>query len=176
MFCSACKIELSKVILHNVEIDYCSKCLGFWFEEDELRLAKDNKDKDLNWLDIDLWQNESKFKIACCRKICPECRVSLYEVEYDNSGIKIDLCNLCQGVWLDRGEFKKIIDSLKKRADYEILNNYTKSLVKEFWEVFIGPENLREEISDLFTILKLLNYKFAVKHPVITKIISGLPK
>jgi Zn-finger nucleic acid-binding protein len=176
MLCPTCKIELSKAILHNVEIDYCSKCLGLWFEEDELRLTKDNKDKNINWLDIDLWQNESKFKIACCQKICSECRVPLYEVKYGDSDIKIDVCNLCQGIWLDRGEFKKIITYLKKKADYEVLNNYAKNLAKEFWEVFTGPETLKEEVSDLLTVLKLLNYRFAIKYPKITEIISGLPK
>lgn len=176
MTCPTCKIKLSKAILHNIEIDYCEKCLGVWFDEDELRLVKDKKDEKINWLDIDLWNDPSKFKIACCQKLCPSCHLPLYEVEYGDSGIKIDVCNLCQGVWLDRGEFKKIISYLKEKANYEVLNNYTKNLAQEFWEVFTGPETLREELSDLLTVLKLLNYKFAIQHPIITKIISELPK
>ena len=58
----------------------------------------------------------------------------------------------------------------------KFLNNYVKNLREEFWEIFIGPETLREEILDFLTILKLLNYKFAVQHPNIAKIISNLPK
>jgi Zn-finger nucleic acid-binding protein len=196
MSCPVCKIELSQIILHNVEIDYCLSCFGLWFEENELRLVKDNKDKNINWLDIDLWQDETKFKISCCQRFCPYCRVSLYELRYGDSGIypvkshktgispkaklfnevKIDVCNLCQGVWLDRGEFKKIIAYLKKRADYEILNNYTKNLAQEFWEIFAGPETLREEASDLLTVLKLLNYKLVVQYPKLAGIIISLPK
>ncbi|GAH99064.1 unnamed protein product, partial [marine sediment metagenome] len=84
--------------------------------------------------------------------------------------------NLCHGVWLDRAEFKKIIDWLKKRADYEILNNYAKNLFRELSEIFTGPETLREEILDFLTILKLLRYKFATQHPAISKIILQLPK
>jgi len=123
-----------------------------------------------------LWQDPAKFKISCCQKLCPSCRLPLYEVEYGDSEIRIDVCNLCQGVWLDRGEFKKIINYLKNRVDYEILNNYAKNLTKEFWEVFTGPETLKEEASDFLTVLKLLNYKFVTQHPTITSIISGLPK
>lgn len=176
MVCPYCKINLQEIIFCNAGVNYCSECLGLWFEKDELRQAKDEKDKELNWLDIDLWQDKAKFKIAPGQKLCPSCRLPLYEVEYGESGIKVDVCNICQGIWLDRGEFKKIIQYLKKRADYEILNNYLKNLRQEFWEIFTGPETLREEISDFLTILKLLNYKFAVQHPTIMGIISDLPK
>ncbi|MBM3250928.1 MAG: hypothetical protein FJZ07_01700 [Candidatus Nealsonbacteria bacterium] len=176
MLCPHCKIKLNSAILHNTEVDYCSQCLGLWFEQDELRLAKDEKDKDLQWLDIDLWKNEKEFKISYGRRICPSCRVPLYEVYYGSSGIIVDVCNLCQGVWLDRAEFKKIIDWLKKKADYEVLNNYVKNLFLEFAEIFTGPETIREEILDFLTILKLLNYKFTTQYPAISKIILQLPK
>lgn len=176
MICPTCKKQLSKTTFRNTDIDYCDSCFGLWFEEDELRLAKDKKDENINWLDIDLWQDNSKLKVSCCNRFCPKCRLPLYEVEYGDSGIKIDICNICRGVWLDRGEFKKIIDYLRKKAGYEILNNYTKNLVQELGEVFVGPETLKEEIADLLTVLKLLNYKLITQYPKIAGIISGLPK
>ena len=39
---------------------------------------------------------------------CPNCNVSL--VMADRSGIEIDYCPDCRGVWLDRGELDKIIE------------------------------------------------------------------
>lgn len=39
---------------------------------------------------------------------CPTCNVSL--VMSDRSGIEIDYCPECRGVWLDRGELDKIIE------------------------------------------------------------------
>lgn len=212
MFCPFCKKLLEKTIFHNTEIDYCPACLGLWFEQDELRQAKDEKDKDLNWLDIDLWKNKKDFKISFGQKLCPSCRLPLYEVSYGNldiysvkspsfregdaaksqfnrenpvkitkggaeqfNRVKVDVCNICQGIWLDRGEFSKIIKYLKNRADFEILNNYAKNLFQEFKEIFIGPETLREEILDFVTILKLLKYKFTIQQPLISKIISESP-
>ncbi|PIS45215.1 MAG: hypothetical protein COT22_06415, partial [Ignavibacteria bacterium CG08_land_8_20_14_0_20_37_9] len=74
------------------------------------------------------------------------------EVQYDNSKVRVDLCSLCKGIWLDRGEFKKIIKYLKEKADYEVLYNFSKNLMEEFWEVFTGPEKIREEILDLLTL------------------------
>jgi len=174
--CPICKKLLSSAILFNVEVNYCPNCLGLWFEENELRLAKDEKDKDLQWLDVDLWKDEKKFKIFPGIRLCPSCRMPLYEVYYGDSGVIVDVCNLCHGVWLDRAEFKKIIDYLHKKADYEILNNYAKNLFQQFGEIFIGPETLREEILDFLTILKLLNYKFTAQHPIISRIILELPR
>ena len=39
---------------------------------------------------------------------CPHCNIAL--VMTDRSGIEIDYCPQCRGVWLDRGELDKIIE------------------------------------------------------------------
>jgi Zn-finger nucleic acid-binding protein len=39
---------------------------------------------------------------------CPNCNVDL--VMTDRSGIEIDYCPKCRGIWLDRGELDKIIE------------------------------------------------------------------
>ncbi|MCH8741565.1 zf-TFIIB domain-containing protein [Patescibacteria group bacterium] len=176
MSCPFCKENLEKAIFYGVEIDYCPKCLGLWFEEEELRLAKDKKDESLNWLDIDLWKERKKFKISKGQKLCPSCRLPFYEVNYGDSKISVDFCNICLGVWLDRGEFRKIIEYLRKRKDYEVFNNFIKKVAEELWEVFTGPEAFREEVLDFLTVLKLLNYKFIVQHPAIFHIIAKLPR
>jgi len=176
MFCFRCRKKLEKAIFYNLEVDYCPQCLGIFFEEDELKLAKDAKDKNLKWLDIDLWKNKKLFKISYGIRLCPSCRLPLYEVYYGDSRIIVDVCNLCQGVWLDRGEFKRIIDYLKEKGDFELLNNYLKNLIEETGEMFSGPETFREEILDFLTILKLLNYKFTAQHPNLSQLISRLPR
>ncbi len=176
MVCPDCKVEMEKALLAGVEVDFCPRCLGLWFQEKELDQAKDQKDKNLRWLDTDLWKDEEKFRISRGSKFCPECRLPLYETEYGDSRIKVDVCNICRGIWLDRGEFKKIVSYLKEKADYEILNNYLKNLKEEFGEIFEGPESLQDEVDDFLTVLKLLRYKFAAQHPGIARIISSLPK
>lgn len=174
MLCPRCKKTLDKVIFHNVDVDYCPYCLGAFFEEKELDWAKNEKDKDLRWLDIDLWENKEKFKISYGIRLCPNCRVPLYEVYYGDSGIIVDVCNLCKGIWLERGEFKKIIEYMKATANYKIMANYLENLRREFWEIFAGPETLREEIVDFLTVVKLLNYKFSAKNPEISELITTL--
>jgi Zn-finger nucleic acid-binding protein len=177
MECPVCKKSLDQAILLNVEVDYCPKCLGMWFNKNELAQAKDKKDPSINWLDVDLWRDVKKLEVSRGNKLCPECRMPLYEVQYDESKTKIDLCNVCHGVWLDKGEFNRIIEYLKERSDYEVLYNFSRNLVQEFGEIFVGPESFRLELLDFFTLLKLLTYKFSVLHPYITELIrQGIPK
>ncbi|MBI2054226.1 MAG: zf-TFIIB domain-containing protein [Candidatus Staskawiczbacteria bacterium] len=168
--------KLEKILFHSVEVDYCKDCLGIWFDKNELTEAKNEKDSQINWLDIDLWRDKSKFEISTSHKFCPNCRIALSEVKYDESKTKVDFCKSCHGIWLDRGEFKQIIAYLKNKADYEILHHYVENLVKELWEVFLGPEKLREELADFLMVLKLYNYKLAAQYPFLTKLIENAQK
>jgi len=168
--------ELEKVLFHNVEVDYCPECLGVWFDQNELAWAKDEKDKQLNWLDFDIWRDKGRFKISHIDKRCPVCRIPFVEVAYDNSNVKVDFCKKCRGIWLDRGEFKQIMIYLQKKADYEILHRYTKNLAVQLWEVFSGPQKFREELFDFLMLVKLLNYKFVVQHPFLNKMIENSQK
>ena len=174
--CSKCKNPLSNSLLYNTEIDYCSGCLGSWFEEDELRFAKDQKDKDLRWFDIDLWKDTRKFKVSNGARFCPCCRMPLYEVYYGNSGIIVDVCNICHGVWLDRAEFKKITLWLKHESEARILHRYVKNLFNQTADIFVGPESMRDEILDFLTVFNLLGNKFVAQHPTLSRLILQLPR
>ena len=47
---------------------------------------------------------------------CPVCPASTL-VLTDRSGVEIDYCPTCRGVWLDRGELDKIIERVGTLAD-----------------------------------------------------------
>ena len=168
--------QLEKLLFHTVEVDYCSTCLGMWFDKDELAFAKDDKDKQFKWVDFDIWRDKGKFTLSKTDKHCPSCRAMLMEVAYDGSNVTVDFCKHCQGIWLDRGEFKQIMVYLRKKFDYEILHRYTKNLVQQLWEVFTGPQDFREELSDFFMLMKLFNYKFVVQHPLLNSWIENSQK
>jgi Zn-finger nucleic acid-binding protein len=128
-------IPLHKAAILGIMVDFCPQDYGLWFDENELVQAKDARDRDLRWLDTDLWKDPAKFKLSQKSKMCPRDRLPMYETEYGDSGIKVDLCNLCYGVWLDRGEFKNIIVYLRDSAENRILYNYSHQLFQEAWEV-----------------------------------------
>jgi uncharacterized protein len=170
------KSHMEKILFHNVEADYCPECLGMWFDKDEFRLAKDDKDQQLNWIDFDVWRDKGRFKVVTGQRRCPVCRIPMSQVHYDDSKVKIDFCKHCEGIWLDRGEFKQIIVYLKRKADYEILHHYIKTLSKQLWEVFTGPETLREELYDFLMVIKLFSYKFVVQYPFLNAWIENSQK
>jgi len=168
--------DLKTAIFYNTEIDYCPQGLGVWFEKGEFRIAKDGKQKNLDWLDVDLWKEKTKFQISEEEKQCPACEVPMYELSYNDSDIKVDICNVCEGVWLDRGEFKKIIGYLREKSSKKVMNEYVNSLLEETAEVFSGPESLEDEVSDVITVAGLLSHKLSAKFPTLADIISDLPR
>ncbi len=44
-------------------------------------------------------------------KLCPICQQPLSELE--RWGVQIDVCQRCQGVWLDRGELEQIVGFIR---------------------------------------------------------------
>jgi len=50
---------------------------------------------------------------AVATMACPVCKTGL--TLSDRSGVEIDYCQMCRGVWLDRGELDKIIE---RSAEY----------------------------------------------------------
>ncbi len=176
MICPNCKKEtLEKINFHKVQIDRCTQCHGIWFDQDELRKSKDEKDQYLKWLDIDLWKEGKKFQVSRSEKICPLCQNTLYQVRYGESNIKVDVCHECKGIWLDQGEFKKIIAYLKNIVSTETLTKYFKHTFKEAKEIFTGPEKLSSEIEDFLLVIKLLQYRFFSQYPIIVSMIINLP-
>jgi Zn-finger nucleic acid-binding protein len=50
---------------------------------------------------------------------CPRCKEDLHETP--KSGVLIDVCPRCRGVWLDRGELEKIMGRAREyQHDYEV--------------------------------------------------------
>jgi len=176
MICPKCKKnELKEVLFHKVKVDKCKKCSGIWFEADELRKAKDQEDKYLKWLDIDLWKDKEKFKASPSQKGCPKCNLPLYEIEYGKSDIKIDVCKKCNGIWLDKGEFEKIVTYLRHQADSATLSQYLKYTLGEANEILVGPEKTSSEIEDFLIVSKLLQYKLLIQCPIINDAVVNFP-
>ena len=62
---------------------------------------------------------------------CPNCTVNL--VMSERSGIEIDYCPECRGVWLDKGELDKIIErsTLSTKSDFNESKSFKENSDKE---------------------------------------------
>ena len=160
MKCPCCKLELKKNLVKKIEIAECEQCKGTWFEGDELRKAKDAADEDLNWMDFEIWKNKDRFKIKSRNLPCPQCNKALVAIDYADTGVEIDCCPVCRGTWLDKGEFKKIIDALTNELLAKSFAEYIKTSVEEAKEILTGPESFFSEWKDFATVLRIMQYTF----------------
>lgn len=85
--------------LDRVTVDECPKCLGAFFDADEL--ARATGDKELGRY---LSQVHGA---ASSPMVCPGCG---HLMDLDTiSGIQVDHCTSCLGVWLDAGEKERLL-------------------------------------------------------------------
>ena len=163
--CPDCKHALHPRQLGEIEIDECRSCGGTWFDSDELRLAKDASDEDLRWLDFDLWGNEALVVAEASRRGCPACNKAMAAVRYGETDVTVDVCPACRGVWLDVGEFPRIVASLQEEVSSRHLSDYLRASLEEGLEILAGPESLASEWRDFSTVLRLTQYRLLVEKP-----------
>lgn len=101
MNCPNCKtvsLKKGKPKNSNLTIDYCSRCKGIWFDEMELERIASEAIKDLS----------VPSEATKSPRLCPKCKKHLYEFNYPQTYVIIDMCKKCKGLWLDAGELKEI--------------------------------------------------------------------
>ena len=94
-------------------------------------------------------------------------------VAYETSGVRVDRCSSCHGVWLDHGEFEKIVKHLRRKPS-ETAGHYRKDVRRQFEQIFTGPEGPISELRDFLAVLNLLEMRLAVEHPDIAAAVQDL--
>ncbi len=104
MNCPKCQKESLKWVDEDgVELDYCPKCGGIWFDENELdAVLGKHKKVSFNKVKNDSTAMTTDYQTA----MCPVCQVVMKKVPEKNSaGIMLDQCPQCNGIWLDGESF-----------------------------------------------------------------------
>src|SRR5437870_13845214 len=107
MDCPKDQIPLEIVHFHSIPIQRCPKSEGTWYDKDQLRILKDKEAHgDYCSINLDLWRHAAKLRAApSSRYPCPADGTPLTPVHYGNASIVVDICQMCKGVWLDKGEY-----------------------------------------------------------------------
>lgn len=82
----------------NINVDYCPKCKGVWFDRGELEQSMEAADPHL----------QIPRAAVRLQAPCPRCAKPLYAFPYPQTRVMIEMCKACKGLWLDAGEFKRI--------------------------------------------------------------------
>ncbi len=176
MICPVCKEALTDSLRDGVRVVSCPRCRGLWVRERQLEEIKDREDMFLRWLDLDLWKDLEKHAIGVSERTCPSCGERLHRVEHGDTGTVIDVCVRCNAVWLDQGELDTIIGYLEEKIDNETVSEYLKELGHEAVELMTGRKPLAEEMGDMATVLKLLEYRVFTRFPVLSGIVKRIPR
>lgn len=175
MKCPKCGKHLDDIIVNGCKVNRCSLCGGIWFDKNELKTVRDERDSNLSWLDFDLWSDGSKLKQSGSSIDCPRDGEPLFKIKYGASDVMVDICLACRGVWLDKGELDKILGELKERVNKETIPEYLRDLENEIADIIMEPERSKEDLRNIAIIMKLIEYRLAAQYPVITEITSVLP-
>lgn len=101
MLCLNCKsVTLKQKIIKStaVQVDYCPKCKGIWFDFKEYESVSAVAVRDL----------EVPTEALKGNLPCPRCRQLLYEFNYPGTLVTIEMCGQCKGIWLDEAKYKEI--------------------------------------------------------------------
>lgn len=87
-----------KVKGRAIQLDACPGCKGLWFDRKELETL----------LKISVKQIKIPSGAKKQSNLCPRCQKPLYAFCYPYTMVIVDMCEHCEGIWLDANEFKEI--------------------------------------------------------------------
>lgn len=112
MNCPIDKTPLEKKIYEgNVEIDFCPECAGIWLDAGELEKIQEIRENDYSNKFAEHYDSRTEFESQLEEESrdCPSCDdVLIKKIYAGNSGIQIDACPACRGIWLDAGELQRL--------------------------------------------------------------------
>jgi len=136
MKCPACNAPLETREYHGLQIDQCASCRGVWFDEHELgnfiRLYLEEHPETPHSVITLVTNTDAAERVAEQERICPKCDFPLQKINYGyNSGIVLDKCLACEGVWADRARVKQLAIYTKGNPKLDKLAGSVAEHVKE---------------------------------------------
>ena len=115
MICPTCKSDMIVVEHNRIELDYCGKCHGVWFDTGELELLLGSLglDSAISFLNSILEVEEAKTDEK--KRRCPLCRQKMKKVNLETK-VLVDLCPQGEGIWFDGGEVGVLISQLAQKT------------------------------------------------------------
>ena len=114
MICPNCQTRLQTINYEGISIETCSKCNGEWLDDAELgkivRIREVKFDPDERRAIAESTTIRGVVLKDVDRDLkCPKCGGTTDAVNYGgDTGIIIDRCTTCRGIWLDEHELEKI--------------------------------------------------------------------
>jgi hypothetical protein len=170
--CPRCEAHLDLYSLHRMKFLACPNGHGLWLFKDELRQLKNNFDVgQLHWLNAEIDSLE-KTSATATTAACPTADGGqLLSVRFGKSSVIIDWCPKCHGLWLDRGEFDKVVAYLINELGGSSVKDVEKEIARDLKNLWKGegPESRVAEIGDIAAATTALINFSIFDHPALFK-------
>jgi Zn-finger nucleic acid-binding protein len=120
-----CPIDKSDMIVvehQKIELDFCLRCSGVWFDSGELDLlvaALKKEGADLSQGDL---LTPQRAKVSEAKRRCPICRRKMDKVWIGKEPrVLIDSCPIGDGLWFDGGELGQVLHEMEKPGAKDVL-------------------------------------------------------
>jgi Zn-finger nucleic acid-binding protein len=111
--CPACEKKLHRFKAAGATLDGCAGCGGIWFDDEELEQVN-RAESAADHTAGEIIRPAAAGADENAVRACPKCKGVMLEKKLFSlgSGVIMDCCLKCRGVWLDFGELEKIHESL----------------------------------------------------------------
>lgn len=105
--CPRCKTPLTVEEHGDIIMEHCEDCGGYWMNPEDFKAVIDlirlPAASGANRTGVDLTDVEED-------ALCPHCGVPMHPFNYaGDSGVILDKCPACGGLWLDNGDFERVL-------------------------------------------------------------------
>jgi Zn-finger nucleic acid-binding protein len=107
MRCPADNIDMMVMEYKQIEIDFCHKCSGIWFDRGELELLLKNSAGGSTG--IPALSGAAEETRSYGKRKCPICGKKMREVGIGEPNIEVDICSQGDGIWFDGGELQELL-------------------------------------------------------------------
>jgi uncharacterized protein len=115
MKCPRCRTELRTIQYEGAQIETCPGCGGEWLDDGELKhivhtveetFPQEMKDS-LDAINVSIFTIDESVENQLTCPQCPEVQMNRFNYAC-SSGIALDKCPQCKGIWLDKDEIEKV--------------------------------------------------------------------
>ncbi len=144
MICPVCNEDMIVVEYKGIELDYCTRCQGVWFDSGELRLLVRSLGFESGAPPFEGISSQPEPKHGEKHRRCPICRKKMRKLTFGNQPeIIIDACQRGDGLWFDGGELAQMLQKLAQQPQTEVS---TQQQIANFLrEVFQGTQSTSQK-------------------------------
>jgi Zn-finger nucleic acid-binding protein len=104
---------MQSIDYEGVEIETCDRCGGEWLDPNELKSIVSAREKRWNAQELEDLKSAAiqgvKLDEVDEDLLCPNCSEPMDPINYaGDSGVILDKCTVCDGIWLDADEIEKV--------------------------------------------------------------------